>query len=65
MKNNKAIIFDLDGTLIDSVLDIALCMNEVLKELNLKSYEIEEYNYFLGGGIDVLVNNVLKNHQKS
>ena len=64
MKNNKAIIFDLDGTLIDSVLDIALCMNEVLKELNLKSYEIEEYNYFLGGGIDVLVNNVLKNPSK-
>ncbi|AXH11000.1 HAD family hydrolase [Malaciobacter halophilus] len=64
MKKNKAIIFDLDGTLIDSVLDIALCMNEVLEELNLKSYEIEEYNYFLGGGVDVLVNNVLKNPSK-
>ncbi|AXH16252.1 HAD family hydrolase [Malaciobacter mytili] len=56
----KTIIFDLDGTLIDSVLDIALCMNEVLKEFNLKTYEIEEYNYFLGGGVDILVNNVLK-----
>lgn len=61
MNKQKAIIFDLDGTLIDSVLDIALCMNEVLEELNLQTYEIEEYNYFLGGGVDVLVDNVLKN----
>ncbi|AXX93670.1 phosphoglycolate phosphatase [Malaciobacter molluscorum LMG 25693] len=61
MKKQKAIIFDLDGTLIDSVLDIALCMNKVLQELNLPTYKIEEYNYFLGGGVDVLVDNVLKN----
>ncbi|WP_228256652.1 HAD family hydrolase [Malaciobacter molluscorum] len=61
MKKQKAIIFDLDGTLIDSVLDIALCMNKVLQELNLPTYKMEEYNYFLGGGVDVLVDNVLKN----
>ncbi len=56
----KTIIFDLDGTLIDSVLDIGLCMNEVLQEFNLSPYKIEEYNYFLGGGVEILVSNVLK-----
>ena len=28
----KTIIFDLDGTLIDSLEDIAVCMNKVLEE---------------------------------
>ncbi|RXJ84058.1 HAD family hydrolase [Arcobacter sp. CECT 8985] len=62
--SKKAIIFDLDGTLIDSVLDIALCMNEVLEEFQLNTYEIDKYNYFLGGGVDFLVDNVLKNPSK-
>lgn len=56
----KGIIFDLDGTLIDSVKDIALCMNEVLEKNQLKTYKIKEYNYFVGGGVDILVENILK-----
>ncbi len=59
MAGNKAIIFDLDGTLIDSLEDIAVCMNQVLKELNLPYYEIEDYKYFVGGGISILVDNAL------
>ena len=55
----KAIIFDLDGTLIDSLEDIAICMNQVLKELNLPYYEIQDYKYFVGGGISILVDNAL------
>ena len=57
--NNKAIIFDLDGTLIDSLEDIAVCMNQVLEELNLPSHKIEDYKYFVGGGITILVDNAL------
>jgi len=57
--NNKAIIFDLDGTLIDSLEDIAVCMNQVLKELKLPIHKIEDYRYFVGGGISVLVDNAL------
>ncbi len=48
--NDKAIIFDLDGTLINSLEDIALCANIVLKEFNLPSHEIDAYRNFLGGG---------------
>lgn len=55
----KTIIFDLDGTLIDSLEDIAVCMNKVLKDLNLPI--LEDYKYFVGSGVDVLVENVLKN----
>ncbi|MBU0923968.1 HAD family hydrolase [bacterium] len=57
--NNKAIIFDLDGTLIDSLEDIAVCMNQVLEELELPIHKIEDYKYFVGGGISVLVDNAL------
>ena len=56
---NKAIIFDLDGTLIDSLEDIAICMNQVLIELNLPHHKLNDYKNFVGGGIDFLVNNAL------
>lgn len=56
---NKTIIFDLDGTLIDSLEDIAICMNQVLIELNLPHHELNDYKNFVGGGIDFLVNNAL------
>ncbi len=55
----KTIIFDLDGTLIDSLEDIAVCMNQVLEELNLPIHKIDDYKYFVGGGISVLVENSL------
>lgn len=53
----KAVIFDLDGTLIDSLKDIALSMNKVLQEFNLPTHKIEEYNYFVGDGAKVLTQN--------
>ncbi|MFA7083641.1 MAG: HAD family hydrolase [Arcobacteraceae bacterium] len=46
----KAIIFDLDGTLIDSLKDIALHMNDALKEFNLPTHELSVYNTLLGDG---------------
>ena len=54
---DKALIFDLDGTLIDSLTDIALCANEVLKEFNLPTHTIEEFKNFVGGGAQVLIEN--------
>ncbi len=60
----KTIIFDLDGTLIDSLEDIAVCMNQVLKELELPTHEMQDYKYFVGGGISVLVDNALKGYSQ-
>jgi len=53
----KAIIFDLDGTLLDSLTDIAICANIVLKEFNLPTHEIEDYKNFVGGGAEILIRN--------
>lgn len=57
--NTKAIIFDLDGTLIDSLIDIALCANKVLEEFNLPSHKIDAYRNFLGGGALFLIKNCM------
>lgn len=55
----KTLIFDLDGTLLDSLKDIALGMNRVLSEFGFDEFRIERYRYFVGGGVDVLSKNVL------
>jgi len=57
MKKAKGVIFDLDGTLIDSLKDIAICSNIVLKQLNLPTHPIESYNQFVGGGVEILIKN--------
>ena len=60
----KTVIFDLDGTLLDSIEDIASSMNKVLESLKLPIHKIEDYKYFVGGGVDILVENALNNHSK-
>lgn len=60
----KAIIFDLDGTLLNSLDEIALSMNTILKEFNYPVYEIQEYKRFVGDGPLSLVKNVLPKNTK-
>ncbi|MDR1582021.1 MAG: HAD family hydrolase [Prevotellaceae bacterium] len=54
-KKYKAIIFDLDGTLINSIPDIADSMNEVLSVYGYPQYNYNQYKYFVGNGIRRLV----------
>ncbi|HHO75097.1 MAG TPA: HAD family hydrolase, partial [Deltaproteobacteria bacterium] len=51
----RAVIFDLDGTLLDTVEDIADSMNAALKKTGFVGHSMEEYKSFLGDGIEVLV----------
>ncbi len=55
----KAIIFDLDGTLIDSIQDIADAMNRSLKELGFPEHPVEDYKGFVGSGLNELAKRVL------
>jgi phosphoglycolate phosphatase len=52
-------IFDLDGTLIDSIGDLADAMNVVLQELGHPVHPRESYHYFVGDGIEMLVRRAL------
>lgn len=47
----KAIVFDLDGTLLDTVGDIAAALNRALAACGLPTHEQKMVETFLGGGI--------------
>jgi len=55
----QGIIFDLDGTLIDSLKDIAINCNIVLETLGYKTHELNDYKNFVGDGAKILVKNAL------
>ncbi len=55
----KAIIFDLDGTLVNSLEDLADSMNIVLKKNGFPDHNYEAYRYFVGKGIRNLVTKAL------
>lgn len=55
----KGIIFDLDGTLVNSLEDISDAMNIVLKGLDYPTHTYETYQYFIGSGLRNLVSKAL------
>jgi phosphoglycolate phosphatase len=55
MSQTKAIIFDLDGTLIDSVDDLANSVNYTLGRLDLPLHTREEIKSFVGDGVQKLI----------
>ena len=64
--NNCAVIFDLDGTLLDTVKDIANAVNDTLLQLGYPTHPVSFYEKNIGGGINDLINRSLpKNHNIS
>ncbi len=57
--NKKAILFDLDGTLIDSAPDLAAAVNHMLKALNRDTFNPDIIRYWVGNGAQVLVKRAL------
>ena len=55
----KAIVFDLDGTLLDTLTDIAEAMNQVLSDHGFPSHPIIKYKDFIGNGVDKLIERAL------
>lgn len=61
MKNmeNKLIVFDLDGTLLDTIGDLAESCNFMLRKRGLDEYGYDDYRHFVGNGITRLVERAL------
>lgn len=51
----KAVIFDLDGTLLNTIEDIADAMNSVLQKKGFSKHSLKDYKTFVGNGIENLV----------
>jgi phosphoglycolate phosphatase len=50
----QAILFDLDGTLLDTLRDIAESANSALAYFGFPEHEIDAYRYFVGDGVEML-----------
>ena len=59
----KLAIFDLDGTLLDSLGDIAQCCNQTLQELGLEPYPVDAYRQFVGSGVAALIDRIFVNRE--
>ena len=46
-----AVIFDLDGTLLDSLADIAQAANTILESHSFPTHDVSAYRYFVGDGL--------------
>lgn len=55
----KAVFFDLDGTLVNSIFDLGDCVNSVLARFGFPGHSYDEYKYFVGDGIPKLIERAL------
>jgi phosphoglycolate phosphatase len=58
----KAVIFDLDGTLIDTVEDIAMALNKTLSDLALPPHAPAIVRTMVGGGLGKLLDRATEAH---
>jgi phosphoglycolate phosphatase len=55
----KLIIFDLDGTLLNTLEDLAHCTNYVLQQNGYPTHDLDAYKYFVGNGVEMLLHRAL------
>ncbi len=55
----KAVVFDLDGTLLDTLDDLADSANRVLAGCGFPVHPVAAYRYFVGDGLLVLIERIL------
>lgn len=61
----KLVIFDLDGTLLNTIADLAHSTNYALEKNGFPTHQLGEYNYFVGNGINKLFERALPEGEKT
>lgn len=64
MMNYKGVIFDLDGTLLNTLEDLSDSANKILKQHNLSQHTAEQYKAFIGSGARKLVERMLPEQKR-
>ncbi len=60
----KAVLFDLDGTLVNSLEDLADAVNLGTASLGYPVHEVEEFKYFVGDGIPMMIKRALPSEHR-
>lgn len=60
----KLCVFDMDGTVIDSLGDIAAAMNRSLEKIGELPYPVEKYKKMVGDGMEILCRRALKDEKR-
>ncbi|WP_291557471.1 HAD family hydrolase [Bacteroides sp.] len=61
----KLAIFDLDGTLLDTIADLAAATNFALAHYGLPTHKEEEYKFFVGNGINKMFERALPEDKRN
>ena len=61
----KLVIFDLDGTLLDTIADLAVATNHALTQLGYPTHEVETIRTFVGNGINKLLERSLPEDKRT
>ncbi len=61
----KAVIFDLDGTLLNTYEDLANAVNFALNRRGFVVHDKEKYKYFCGNGTDVMITRALPENSRN
>lgn len=61
----RAVIFDLDGTLLDTIGDIADSLNIALSANGFKTHEADSVKTFVGSGVNIMLSRALANEKIS
>ena len=55
----KLVVFDLDGTLVNSIADLGNACNHALEQMGFPPHSKTSYNYLVGNGISKLIERAL------
>ena len=61
----KLVIFDLDGTLLDTIADLAVATNHALEQLGYPTHETEVIRTYVGNGINKLLERALPTNERT
>ena len=60
----QSVVFDLDGTLLNTLDDIADSANAVLTDHGQPPHPADDYRFFIGGGVDILFQRALPEEKR-
>ncbi len=61
----KLVIFDLDGTLVNSLADLGNACNSALEVFGFPVHDTEQYRYFVGDGVPMLIRRAVPEDKRS